>query len=535
MVNRDRDLTGGVCQWSLQAERCLAGWPVAVQVRVVELAGPGRWWLPAFWDGGPLWRVRFAAPRPGRYRFKSRCSNQRDGGLHGRQWELEVAPGQEAPALAAAAGLPPVLRPSADHRHLVSGSGQPFLWLSDTWWMGLCNRLSNAEFAELAAQRRRQGFNVIQLVAGLGPDMAPFDPRGANDGGHPWQAGFAALNPLWFQLAEDRIAMLLQQGLVPCVVGAWGYMLPWLGARRMAAHWRELVARWGAWPLVWCLAGEAAMPYYTQRRWRRWRSLALRWGWSGQLRQLRRQDPWQRLITVHPTTNSRSQLLPGAAIELELLQTGHGGRASLAATGPALERARRRRPALPVIVDELNYEGIHGEATAELQRLGVFTALLGGAAGFGYGANGLWQVNCPGAPFGASPQGHGWGGPPWREAAALPGAQQVGLVVRQLATVPWWRLKPQQPLAAAIAGELWLLLVGWGPEAPQQLRLEGHRCEQPLQGHWWNPRDGQEQPTGPLLLRTGADGDPWLTVPSPPSSGHWLLWISAGEPQRPPL
>ncbi|MEB3349177.1 MAG: DUF4038 domain-containing protein [Cyanobacteriota bacterium] len=510
MVTRDHDLLGGVCQWSLRSA-------AAVQVRVVELAGVGRWRLPAFWDGGAVWRVRFAPPRPGRYRLESL-------GRQGQHWELEVEPGQEAPARAAAVGLPPVLRCSTNQRHLVTDNGVPFWWLSDTWWMGLCNRLSDAEFAELAALRRRQGFNVIQLVAGLGPDMPPLDPRGANDGGHPWQADFAGLNPLWFQRAEERILILLRHGLVPCLVGAWGYMLPWMGGRRMAAHWRELVARWGAWPLVWCLAGEAAMPYYTQRRWRRWHSLGLRWGWSRQLRQLRQVDPWQRLITVHPTTNSRSQLLGGGPIDLELLQTGHHGWASLAATGPALQRARRQRPRLPVIVDELNYEGIHPEATAALQRLGVLTALLGGAAGFGYGANGLWQVNRPGAPFGASPQGHHWGGPPWREAAALPGGQQVGLVVRLLAGLPWWRLQPRPPLAATIPGEMWLLLVGWGPAAPKRLHLEGYRRGQRLRGSWWNPRDGAEQALSPRQLVVAAQ--PSLAVPSPPGPGHWLLWIS---------
>jgi len=30
----------------------------------------------------------------------------------------------------------------------------------------------------------------------------------------------------------------------------------------MKRHWRYLVARWGAYPVVWCLAGEGTMPYY---------------------------------------------------------------------------------------------------------------------------------------------------------------------------------------------------------------------------------------------------------------------------------
>ena len=35
-----------------------------------------------------------------------------------------------------------------------------------------------------------------------------------------------------------------------------------MGVDKMKKHWRNLVARYGAYPVVWCLAGEAAMPYY---------------------------------------------------------------------------------------------------------------------------------------------------------------------------------------------------------------------------------------------------------------------------------
>ena len=33
----------------------------------------------------------------------------------------------------------------------------------------------------------------------------------------------------------------------------------------MKKHWRYLIARWGAYPVVWCLAGEGTMPYYLSK------------------------------------------------------------------------------------------------------------------------------------------------------------------------------------------------------------------------------------------------------------------------------
>src|SRR5258708_12667428 len=88
------------------------------------------------------------------------------------------------------------LKVSADHRHLQYADGTPFFWLGDTWWMGLCNRLAwPDDFQKLAEDRRRKGFNVIQIVAGLYPDMHPFDPPAANQAGFSCQQKNAPLPP----------------------------------------------------------------------------------------------------------------------------------------------------------------------------------------------------------------------------------------------------------------------------------------------------------------------------------------------------
>ena len=65
---------------------------------------------------------------------------------------------------------------------MVHRDGEPFYWMGDTWWMGLTTRLDwPAGFHALTVDRVEKGFSVIQIVAGLYPDMDPFDERGAND------------------------------------------------------------------------------------------------------------------------------------------------------------------------------------------------------------------------------------------------------------------------------------------------------------------------------------------------------------------
>ena len=76
------------------------------------------------------------------------------------------------------------LRVAADRRHFEHADGTPFFWLADTWWMGLCadftGRRSSSSWRPTAKQK---GFSVVQIVAGLYPDMPAFDPRGAERGG----------------------------------------------------------------------------------------------------------------------------------------------------------------------------------------------------------------------------------------------------------------------------------------------------------------------------------------------------------------
>jgi hypothetical protein len=213
--------------------------------------------VPAFWAGSRRWKVRYASGLIGMHRWRSEASNANDAGLNAVEGAVEVAP---------YAGDNPLfkhgpIRVAADRRHFEHADGTPFFWLGDTWWMGLCHRLHwPDEFRELAADRKHKGFNVIQIVAGLYPDMHPFDPRGANEAGYPWEKEYIRIRPDYFDAADARLRHLVDQGFTPCIVGAWGYYIPWLGEAKAKAHWRYLIARYGAWPVVWCAAGEANLP-----------------------------------------------------------------------------------------------------------------------------------------------------------------------------------------------------------------------------------------------------------------------------------
>jgi hypothetical protein len=96
--------------------------------------------------------------------------------------------------------------------------------------MGLCQRLEwPADFQQLTADRAAKGFTVVQIVAGLYPDMPAFDSRGANEAGFPLEKNYGHINPAYFDMADLRIQHLVSRGLAPRIVGCWGYFLHFMG------------------------------------------------------------------------------------------------------------------------------------------------------------------------------------------------------------------------------------------------------------------------------------------------------------------
>ncbi|MEO6437517.1 MAG: DUF4038 domain-containing protein [Tepidisphaeraceae bacterium] len=411
---------------------------------VVTTPGGAELRMPALWAGGKTWRVRYASPEVGTHRFKTVCSDAGDAGLHGVEGSVEIA---------AYSGDNPLyrhgpIRVAADKKHFEHIDGTPFFWLGDTWWMSLTKRLHFPdEFATLTKDRVGKGFTVVQIVAGLYPDMPAFDERGANEAGFPWEKDYARINPAYFDAADQRIAYLADHGLVPCVVGAWGYHLPWLGVDRMKKHWRYVIARWGAYPTFWCTAGEGAMPYYLAADKPKDGEFQKR-GWTEIAAYIRKTDPFHRPVTIHPTDLARNQVTDPSVLDFEMLQTGHGDRASIMPTIGSLRASRAAKPTMPTLNSEVCYEGILGTCPAEIQRIMGWTSLLAGTAGHTYGANGIWQVNRKDQPYGKSPHGGNWGETPWDEAMRLPGSAQTGHAKKLLERFQWWRFQPHPEWAA---------------------------------------------------------------------------------------
>jgi hypothetical protein len=184
---------------------------------------------------------------------------------------------------------------------------------------------------------------------------------------------------------------------------------------------------------------------------------------------------------------------------------------------------------MPVLVGEVCYEGIMEASRQEVQRFLFWSAILSGAGGHTYGANGLWQVNREEQPFGPSPHGRSWGDTPWDVAYQLPGSRQLGIAKKFLLRYPWQRLEPHQEwvdsarsekdlfraFAAGIPGELRIFFLpdGRGPLVKSLESGVSYRA------FFWNPVNGKETAIGPVT----ADAAGSWKCPQTPVFQDWVL------------
>lgn len=497
---------------------------------VAEVTGPNsfRMSLPAFWAGDGKWSFRFSAPQTGAYRFRTVCLPQSDNSLHGQEGSITVIPYMGDNPLYKRG----TLKISSDQRHLTHLDGAPFLWLADSWWHGMTTRFSWPEdFKQLAHDRKQKGFNVIQFAVGFPCDIAPFDPRGQNEAGDPWTEEFGTINPAYFDLADLRIQYLVDEGLLPNIVGLWGYYLKFMGKERIKEHWDYLIARYGAYPVTWTLCGEVTLAYYLDLEAGLWEDYKpqFRREWSEIARHIQSHDPYDRLLTVHPGPGLHDGKPPiddMEALDFLMVQSGHGGFKTLPTAKRFVTRFLTNYPNVPVLHGEVCFEGMHGGGSGEkVQRFLFWTDMLMGTCGFSYGVEGIWQFNTEEFTFGASPSGNVWGNIPWETAHQYPGSTQVGIGKKILESYDWWKLQPMndriaqsndeelfKPYAAGIGDDLRIAYLPDFPSRYRQVTFTALPGNATYKATWIDPITGNRYPIG--QIRTTPTGE--YTIPKSP-------------------
>jgi hypothetical protein len=240
-----------------------------------------------------------------------------------------------------------------------------------------------------------------------------------------------------------------------------------MGVEKAKQHWRYLIARYGAWPVTWCVAGEDNLPWYLAKGFP-YDDREQAKGWTEVARYVREMDPFHRMLTIHPTgigpCDARHAVSDDTVLDYNMLQTPHGQREAVAPTFNIARAAYEMKPTMAIMNGEASYERLSDTIATEWTRAMFWISMMNGAAGHTYGANGIWQCNRREQPHGASPHGGTYGKISWDEAMDLAGSGQVGAGKKFLEQNFWqftspmpltveWAEKTDAPIAPCALGQ----------------------------------------------------------------------------------
>lgn len=467
--------------------------------------------VPGFWDGGDVYRVRFAPPATGTWEW---AVDDGDAGVR-ESGSFEAAAGEGETALHEHGFL------RADGRALVHADGTPFFWLADTAWAA-GTRATPAEWERYLDERVAQGYDVVQVNAlaqhdaSLPHDRLPF--------GEDWDLD--APDPAYFRALDGLVAAAHERGVVPALVALWFDYVPGTNAdwgfpeekrhQMTGAQARDLGrylgARYGAYGAVWLVSGDSD---FDETSLAVYRAAAEGLG----------EACTHPLLTAH---QPGSQVTPEAVneepwLDFHLYQSSHTDDLDLPA-----EMARDCRaldPPRPVVNGEPCYDGMYNRDPAAhigretVRAAGWVSVLGGGNAGLTYGALGVWNWHREGDEF---PPADHWGDPPgWEAALSLPSARDYGRLRRLLSTYEVVDLDPRPGLLADDRpGEAAAVL----PDAVLVYLREGRAVtlrDPPAADHEWvDPATGRRADAAVSAADAGAGT---VAVAAPPFGGDALL------------
>ena len=333
-------------------------------------------------------------------------------------------------------------------RYLLEPDGQAFTWIGDTAWE-LFHKLDREETLHYLDDRAGKGFTLIQAVLlaeldGLRTPNALGDlPLHDLDPTQPNEAYFAHVD--W--VIDEAAKRGLYMGLLP----TWGDKVPSnnpgagpvvFNPANAAVYGAFLGERYRDARVVWILGGDRNVDSEEARN-----------TWDAMGNAIRQATDGRQLITFHPRGGHTSaQWFADAPwLDFHMYQIGHEPRTSN--LHRLLDKSRNARPVKPVVDGEPAYEDIasrfweymdfsssqrvpagvldengfiarpehfaDGFISAHDVRIHAYWDFLGGAAGYTYGHNAVWQMfkvgDTPAIPAFRT----------WREALQRPAASQL--------------------------------------------------------------------------------------------------------------
>jgi hypothetical protein len=474
-----------------------------------------------FWDGGRTWRVRFSPDQPGRWTFRTACSDGANDGLFNQSGEFmcTAATGQGRFQKHGQ------VRVARDHRHLEHMDGTPFFWLADTVWNGA--RVAHPKDWELyAGIRASNKFSVVQWAAGPGEDSK----KQSAWSGFPDRI---EINPAFFKRLDAKLEVLSQAGILSAIAPLLELQSQTNAAMALPDDQAELlvryiVARWGADPVAWLLAFEGDSAGKHVGRWKRigqavfgaraHAPVVLFPGETQWLFDEFRDQKWVDVFGYQSVTGVTDDALKWAF------------------TGP-FAAEWKKEPTRPLIAFAPCENGVVAQSgkrftSDDVRRAVYWSLLMAPPAGVSYAGQGVADWDTTVGPKDEQTKAPGL--PAWRNALFMPAAGQMSHLAQFMSGIDLWKLRPEPKAVASQPGQQFprRFIAAAGTEAnnisivyvPEDRTLElmlNALPRSPLVD-WFNPRTGQKSTAVAVV------GGQSCQFPTP-DPGDWLLVIKAGK------
>lgn len=480
--------------------------------------------ITGFWNGGSEWRVNFSPPVTGSWKYASVST---DRSMNGKKGNIEVIAwsDEEIKANPVRQGFIRVKKDGETAGHFFEYSdGQPFLWIGDTWWNWTKKSIKPDTFKEMVDNRSEKGFNIGQLFVpgnGWGRESSLLDET------------CTILDTEHVKRVEDMIRYANSKGITVWIHGWWSRpnLNETVGEEKMRRWWRYLVHRFGAYNVIWVVAGEYNMNNNGGFPLDFWKNL-------GKL--IKSEDPYDRIISLHNTPPfwdggaEAPQWATGTVLHQEpwldynQSQVGHGKFAN-EMIPLVVSEEYNLKPSKPIVVTEPWYEFIEGNPTGMDIRMAAWSSILSGAAGHTYGGGHVWLASVPESSGGAGswPIEKGFE----RTTYDYEGAESMKHLASFFKNVKWWKMSPHpelvkdypQPFCLAKPGEEYVVYLRYGGTAG--LVMDSEAAANKYRYNWYNPSTGKISDTksiqGKNILQFNCpDG-----YPSVPDYKDWVLYI----------
>jgi len=484
--------------------------------------GPGGEVLtrPAFWDGGTTWKIRFAPTIVGTWTYLTTCSDATNTGLQNQTGNVQ--------AVIYTGNLPVYkhgfLKVSSNKRYMVYNDETPFFWLGDTHWQmsdyerdGECNYGDNcgSQFRHVVKDRMAKGFTVYQTY----PDA------GVNDGGgnahiaNWWSTKYNRLDPVAFQKYFDpKMEYLADNGFVI----ALGCGVHWLstesvGLTGMKMLAKYMVARYGAYPVVWITGQEVDIKPEEQAI---WKEVA---------KTIDSNDGYKHPLTGHmsPTKYTWGDETWHTWFAV---QGGHGTTRTYCSQ--ALYKGYfNYLPTQPFLESEAKYEDVDcgGLNDATDERIAAYKSIQCGSLGFTYGVSGIWAMKW-------DTKIAGWDSYskyPWYVGVDAPGSTYMKYLKQFYTSFAWENLVPRfsDPVWCSFVNPETSVLSST-PDAERFVlyfyntslttgTLKNLTDSKIYCARWFDPATGKSILISDAIRSSGGN----YTIPQKPDTNDWLLLV----------